>query len=149
MNETKTWLLVADASGARIFEVAADGRSMQREPVQAFETETPPSREIASDRQGRTFDSAGEGRHAKERPTDPQRYEKERFARHLADALRKAYTGHAFGRLAIVAPPQMLGDLRACLDDEVRKAVVKETAKDLAMQPAHELERLLDDLVTP
>jgi protein required for attachment to host cells len=147
MSKTTTWLLVADASGARVFAADPAAGTLVREPVMTFEGDTAQSREIASDRPGRTFDRAGEGRHAKEPPTDPQRYEKERFAKHLVDALEKALATAAFDRLAVVAPPQMLGDLRAAYGDGLQKAIVKETAKDLAMQPAHELERMVGDLV--
>jgi protein required for attachment to host cells len=67
--------------------------------------ETAPSHDVTSDRPGRTFDSAGDSRHAKELPTDSHRYEKRRFAHELAGLLEHQRTSEAYGQLLIVAPP--------------------------------------------
>ena len=147
MTHPNTWLLVADAAGARIFLVDATTRTLVREPLYELSAATPPSSEIGSDRPGRTFHSAGPSRHAKEPPTDPHRYEKMRFAREVADLLANARTRRAFDRLVVVAPPQMLGDLRAAFAEDVRLVVTDEAAKDLAMFAPHELESHLGDLL--
>lgn len=147
MTKATTWLLVADAERARIFAVAADGATLEREPLHELTAEMAPSREIASDRPGRTFDSAGEGRHAKAPPTDPKRHEKERFARAVVELLESARGRSEFDHLAVVAPPPMLGDLRTLLSPQLRAMVVAETAKDLAMRPAHDLETQLAELL--
>lgn len=145
---TKTeWMLVADAARARIFEVDAAKGALVRTPVREMTAETLASREIGSDRPGRSFDSAGQGRHAMEPPTDPHRYEKRRFAHDLAEVLEDERKKGNFGRLYLVAPPQMLGDLREALSDGLRRLVGCETAKDLAMLAPHEIEEHLDEVL--
>jgi protein required for attachment to host cells len=144
MKAPTTWLVVADAGGARWFEVEPNG-VIDRTPHTTLEADPAPSREIASDRPGRTFDSAGQGRHAKEEPTDPHRYEKQRFAHTLAERLEAAVDRNRVERLVIVAPPRLLGDLRAAMSGSLRRAVASEVDKDLAMMPPHELQRCLAD----
>jgi len=144
MKAPTTWLVVADAGGARLFEVDANG-VLTRTPHTTLEADPAPSREIASDRPGRTFDSMGEGRHAKAPPTDPQRYEKKRFAHTLAERLETAVTRNDVERLVIAAPPQLLGDLRAAMASVLAAAVAGEVQKDLTNLPPHELERYLAD----
>lgn len=131
MKPTVTWVLIADGARARIVANEGPGRGISSVPGYEFEATTKPSREIDADKPGRTFDSAGQGRHAKEPPTDAHRYEEHKFVRMLAEKLREAFVQRAFDRLVIIAPPVALGDLRKLLDKEVAKAVHAEIPKDL------------------
>ena len=120
-----TWVLIADGAKARV--LAQQKNFAQLKP--AFEQEEftgtrAQSREIASDRPGRSFDSGGQGRHAMEPPTDPQRYAKYEFARELAERLEEAVHAHRFDKLVLVAAPKTLGDLRELLPDPVKTKVV-------------------------
>jgi protein required for attachment to host cells len=144
MKAPTTWLVVADAGGARLFEVDPNA-VLNRTPHTTLKADPAPSREIASDRPGRTFDSAGEGRHHKAPPTDPHRYEKKRFAHTLAERLETAVNRHEVERLVVVSPPQLLGDLRAAMSSVLQAAVAAEIDKDLTKLPPHELERYLAD----
>lgn len=144
MKAPTTWLVVADAGGARLFDVEANG-VLARTPHTTLEAEPAPSREIASDRPGRTFDSGGAGRHAKVPPTDPHRYEKERFARTLAERLHTGVTRREVERLVLVAPPQLLGDLRATMSAASKDAIRGELGKDLTKLSPPELQRSLAD----
>ena len=146
MVKRARWIIVADAGRARVFELDPNG-ALVRIPIREMHAETAPSRDIASDRPGRTFDSAGQGRHAKEPPTDPHRYEKHRFAHELAGFLEDKRKQDVVGQLFIVAPPQMLGDLREEFSDELKKLVKTELAKDLSMLPPHEIEQHLEDIL--
>jgi protein required for attachment to host cells len=144
MKAPTTWLVVADAGGARVFEVGANG-ALERTPRTTLEADAAPSREIASDRPGRTFDIVGNGRHAKAPPTDPHRYEKKRFAHTLAERLESAVARREVERLVVAAPPQLMGDLRAAMASGAKDAVATEIAKDLTKLPPHDLERHLAD----
>ncbi|MBB4287162.1 host attachment protein [Roseospira goensis] len=139
MSTSTTWVLVADATRARVFEATGQPLDLARTPVHEMTAADPPSRDIASDRPGRTFESVGDLRHAKEPPTDPHRHEKRRFAHAIAGLLERGRTTAAFDRLVIVAPPQMLGDLRDELSDPLRGLVIAEVDKDLSMLPPHDL----------
>lgn len=147
MAKPTTWLLVADAGHARVYTVDADTRRIERVPLLEFDAPTPKSREIASDRPGRTFDRVGDGRHAKAPPTDPLRYEKERFAREVAHRLERAATTGAFDRLVVVAAPAFLGDLRAVATPPLASRIAQEVAKDLVHVPPHELDVRLGEVL--
>jgi protein required for attachment to host cells len=139
-----TWILIADGARARVLAQARDFAPL--EP--AFEQEeftgsTAQSREIASDRPGRSFDSGGQGRHAMEPPTDPQRYAKYTFARELATRLEEAAHAGRFARLVLVAAPKTLGDLRELLPGVVKAKIVAEIDKDLTKVPGPELAKHL------
>lgn len=140
------WIIVTDAGRARVFELDSKG-ALVRTPIREMEAEIAPSREIGSDRPGRAFDSAGQGRHAEEPRTDPHRYEKRRFAHEVAAFLEDERKHDVVGQLFIVAPPQMLGDLREEFTDELKKLIKSELAKDLSMLPPHEIEQHLEEIL--
>jgi protein required for attachment to host cells len=141
---TTTWVLIADGARARLL---AQDKPFERLRPALEEEEltgtTAQSREIGSDRPGRSFDSAGQGRHAMAPPTDPQRYAKYAFARELAERLEEAVHAGRFDRLVLVAAPKTLGDLRELLPGPVKAKVVAEIDKDLTHVPVRELPRHL------
>jgi protein required for attachment to host cells len=149
MPKPTIWVLVADAARARLFEVEQPQQTLSPALGRELIGSNLPSREIASDRPGRTFDSGGEGRHAKEPPTDPARHAQEKFARDVVRLLDEKSKSRAFDRLIIVAPPQFLGDLRAVMPRQLQTAIAAEVAKDLSKLPLHELQdhlrEVLDD----
>ena len=78
---------------------------------------------------------------------DWHEFEKHLFAKSLAAQLNKSAQKKAFGRLALVAPAKVLGDLRAALSKQTGEMVVAELSKDLTgiadrELPAH-LEKVL------
>ena len=76
-----TWLLVADASRAKVFESSSARKAVHALDDMTLAEDLPKSRELLTDRPGRTFDSVGGGRHAKENPSDPLRQRKREFAK--------------------------------------------------------------------
>lgn len=140
MPKKVTWMLVADGERARLFEYKK-GANPALDPVWDHQMVLPDrqSREIASDRPGRTFDSAGEGRHAKEIPTDPKRYEKQRFASEIVEKLDDARKRNEFEDLILVSPPQFLGDLRSAIKSPLDRCVTAEVSKDLSKLKPEEI----------
>lgn len=138
MPET-TWILIADATRARVFE---HHRSMQSFEL-VFEDDRPELRDPdwmrESDRPGRVHDSVGQGRHAMQPQTTPDERDREQFARDLIERLTLGVNEHRFSQLLLVAPPAMLGALRNLLDQGLRERVIAELDKDLTKLPAHEL----------
>jgi protein required for attachment to host cells len=131
MRKTKTWVVVADGSRARLFINDGPGKGLRLLQNGNIASEHPPTREISTDRPGRTFDSTGGGRHAMEPPSDSHRHAKRAFAQDLAARLNQAQKQNAFDRIVLIAPPQALGDLRATLSPGVRDRVSGELNKDL------------------
>ena len=99
------------------------------------------SSDMVRDSLPRTFDSVGPGRHAITPKSDPHRTEKKTFARELAQALDAAVGKDAYDRLIIIAPPQMIGDLRPHLSAAVKRCLERELLLDLADAPIPEIAR--------
>lgn len=123
-----TWVVVGDASRARIFR--AEGRQPW---MLVHELDHPESREhinvLLSDRQGRV--THGNGSHsAMDAHTEPHEVEAIRFARVLADRLEAAHAHSLFDEIVVVAPPHFLGLLRSTIDAEVQKRVRFSLPKD-------------------
>jgi protein required for attachment to host cells len=144
-----TWILIADGAKARLVTQGRHSRRFEPASERAFFGTTAQSKEIASDRPGRSFDSGGEGRHAMEPPTDPQRYAKFSFARDLANHLIKAAGENRFDSLILVAAPKTLGDLRELLPATVRGKVKAEIDKDLTNVKDQDLGKHLDSYLKP
>ena len=123
-----TWLLVADGSQAKIFELAAKGRIQEKD---ALAVDHPPTRELVSDRPGRTFDSAGQGRHAMEPPTDAHEKAEADFLRSVAKRLEAGCQRKEFEELIVIAAPRALGLLRQLLPESVKDATTREVSHDL------------------
>lgn len=148
MAAKTTWVLVSDGARARFF--ISDGRTLAPALGHDLAAATRiPAREAESDRPGRGFDGAGQGRHAMDSHTDWKTHEKTGLARAVADRLRQAAERQEFHRLVVVASPEMLGDLRDCFDKVVTQRVVAEIAKDLSHLDERDLSRQLGDALKP
>ncbi len=139
MKRIVTWILIADGSKARIARNDGPGHGVQAVAGGEFQGRNLPGREVASDRPGRSFDSAGRGRHAMEPQTDPHEYDKQAFLMRLAGFLDKKAKQGRYDRLVLVAPPRVLGYLRNRLSDAARRKVSAELGKDLTQVPLHQL----------
>jgi protein required for attachment to host cells len=128
-----TWILVADAHHARIWQ---SRHALTFEDIALVEEMEPSAkhrfgREIRTDQPGRSFSSMGPGRSAVQSHTDPLEAEHQHFAAQLADHLATAAKPPACDRLVIAAAPKMLGYLRAEMAHLVKTPVIKEIDKDL------------------
>lgn len=154
MKPLRTWALIADGAHARILE---NNGSVHGDPYRGnpgdgearhdwvpldglvFQGDHSATHELVTDRQGRSFGSAGSRRSALEVKTDPHRAQKTKFANDLADVLAQKLQEGAYHRLIIAAPPATLGDLRKSISEKVRATVVAEFAHDLTKIPNHEI----------
>lgn len=139
MKPIITWVLVADGARAKVYHNDGPGKGLAEVPGTEFADAHPATRDINADRPGRTFDRGGEGRHAKEPPSDPHREAKRKFAKQVADLLQDGLNRGAYDRLVLVAPPKALGDLRRQVGKGVQAKVSGELAKDLTHLSVHEL----------
>jgi protein required for attachment to host cells len=144
MKPTTTWILIADGARARIFANRGPGKGIEAVAGGAFDADHRPDREIMSDRPGRAFESVGDARHAIEPHHDAHRELKQAFAEELAALLDAKLAAKTYDRVVLVAPPAMLGDLRASLSEPVRAVVYAEIDKDLTKTPEAELPLCLD-----
>ena len=140
MKATHTWILVADAGRARIFANHGVGKGLEEVTEGEHTHPLPKTREIGTDKPGRSFDSHGTGRHAMEPRVDWHEQAKEEFAKELAKWLKAAWLADSFGRLVIAAPPRTLGELRRELDPQVAKCISAEIDKDLTHHTPEQVE---------
>jgi protein required for attachment to host cells len=143
----QTWIIIAD--GARAHIVCNDGIGKGVTPVldRDLKSAWVPTRALGTDRPGRTFESADSSRHAMEPRVDWHRFEKHQFVEKMAKLVNKAASRRTYDRLVLVAPPEILGVLRAALSEPAKKRVVAELAKDLTSVPVREIPERLRDVV--
>ncbi|MXQ06994.1 Host attachment protein [Alphaproteobacteria bacterium GH1-50] len=140
--ENGTWVLVADGQKALILENLTDGEDPHLDVTDEETKENPQTQDWAANRRGRVQQSANVGSHAYS-DTDWHEFEKDRFAKDLADILyKKAHAGE-FDRIVLVASPQVLGVLRDELHDEVKSKIVGEIDKTLTNHPVNEIEEIV------
>lgn len=133
---SKDWIAVADRNRCRIFQQT--GRNGPLEEI--VDLVAPATRlknqDINTDRHGRAFDSAGQGRHAMGSSVEPVEQEAIRFAKDVAAKLDAGRQQNSFGRLYIVAEPRFLGYLRQNIGRPLKETVAAEIDKDWTSQSA-------------
>jgi protein required for attachment to host cells len=102
----------------------------------------PPTREMGTDRPGRTVSGPGDVRSAMEQ-TDWHQMEEDRFVDTIAGVLARAAAADPDLQIAIVLPPKALGHLRAGMSAAVQKHVITEIPKDLTRHPIPDIARHL------
>ena len=136
-------VLVADSARARFFSIAGP-----RAPLEPVEDLVCPEsrmkeRDLVSDRQGRSFDSKGAGRHATEPAKSASDVVAARFASEVAARLETGRLNDEYRRLFIVADPRFLGLVDKALGKSVRNLVCGKLNKDLSkLKPAEIREHL-------
>jgi protein required for attachment to host cells len=107
------------------------------------------SRDIGSDRPGRSFESGTTARHGVGQRHDLHAMEMEKFVRAVGDQLNVASGRDEFDELLIVAPPRALHELREALDAATQTKLVGALEKDLVKTPDHELWPHVREWVSP
>jgi protein required for attachment to host cells len=125
------WILVADSSEARIYSARNLRSELELVDRLTHEASRLHARELGSDVPGRVHDRFGPGRHSLDQGQQLKHTEKQRFAREIAARLAEAQQQGKFDRLVVMAGPEFLGILRACLDKSVAETVIAEVSKDL------------------
>lgn len=147
MKGNTWWILVADASSARLF--SAEKIYGDWELIKKFDH--PESREkdvdIISDKFG-TFPNLGtSGSSAYTEPTDPKEAEEDRFAHQLAAELNLGRTKNYYHKLVLVAPPRFHGRLNKHCDSHVLNLIQKHLEKDFSHLKDHELIPRVQELI--
>ncbi|MDX8408092.1 MAG: host attachment protein [Mariprofundaceae bacterium] len=132
----RIWILTADNAEAVIYS-SNGGRSDLIEHKRFTHPQSRlHDRDLTSDLPGRTYDSAGHGRHAMEQPLDPKKHEAATFAKQLADYLHHACSDGSCNKLYIAASPAFLGLLREHYSKPVQQVLAQELDCNLVAQPA-------------
>jgi len=155
-QQQMTWVLVCDASRARLFQAAPRGDELVLLDEMAHPESRAHARDLMSDAQGRKpvgpvparpghGQNGAYGRPGAEPDTDPKEVEAQKFARQLAERLEKGLNDHAYDRLVVTAPPHFLGLVRASVSTQVERRVGATFDKDLTSMDAAEIARRLGD----
>ena len=143
-SKSMHWVVVADEAHANVF-----GRETRRGPLELLfeldnETARKKGHELETDRGGRSFDSAGQGRHAMEPTSDPHRQAAMRFAGDIIDTVERAHHAGLCKDFALIAPPKFLGVLRARLDSQHHFAPALTIDKNLVRHDVADIEASLE-----
>lgn len=135
-------VVVADGERALFLKNKGDPEYPNFEVLREMEQENPPTREQGTERPGRHSDGPSPHNSAYEE-TDWHRLGKERFAAEITDRLYGWAHAGKFDAVAIVAPPQVLGEMRKRLHQEVASKVVAEISKTLTNHSVVDIEKIL------
>ncbi len=139
---SKTWVVVADTSRARIFSADTPASKL-------LETETltqPEARlhqgDLVSDRPGMDRNS-GNGTHNMGHETAAKEELANRFAAEVCNRLEQGRIKSQFDKLYIVAAPSFLGLIRKYQTPALKKVIAGEVSKNMAMKGADEIKKSL------
>ena len=136
------WVVAADGAKALLLENVGSRMSPTLRTREVHQQDDPKTRELGTDRPGRSFSSVGTGRSALEQ-TDWHEQEGQRFLARLAARLERAVLAGEVKSLIVVAPPRAIGLLRKEMSQHVRQAVRAEVEKDVVKMPVDEIARHL------
>lgn len=140
MENGKTWILVADASKARLFSTHKARLFSEKKPnnlelIQEFTHEDSRKKgiDLKSDRMGENAHGTfAEG-------TPPKKIEAERFALELSHALDSKLKENSLHDLILVAPPAFMGLLNKHLSHGLQKVVSQTIEKDYTQDSVNHL----------
>jgi protein required for attachment to host cells len=135
-------IFVLDGGHMALFRNVGSVTAPTLKLVAKNEVTTPSTAELGSDRPGRAFQSVGHGRAAYE-VADLHQKSEDGF---IGDATQLVCTHmtQPGQRAIIIAPPQVLGQVRDLLKPEVHAHVIAEIGKDYVSKTPLELVDLLD-----
>jgi protein required for attachment to host cells len=139
-----TWILCADRSRARLFEIDLHSDAPREVADFANPAGRAHERDLRSDADGRYY---GKGERNQGHAAIPDRSvgdrETERFAESLRDYLERARAQQRFGQLWVAAAPAMLGLLRQNFGKPLRDVVEFEIDKEFTTDTPRDIQRQL------
>ncbi len=143
----RIWIVVADASSAKVVEYQGPDGQLKVVPEGEFEHANLATRDLVTDNPGRGFanPASSEARSAMEPQTDPKAYEEFRFLGRVAEFIERQV--QQFDELIIAAAPKALGILRKHLPAKVQDKVRAEINRDYTHIPLHDLRKHLQGVV--
>jgi len=138
-----TWILVSDASQARLYSTTGRHQPLHLEREIANPQGRAREQDLVSDQTGRIRKGGIHGVHSAMDPrTTAHQAVADQFARELVKLLQQER--NSFASLVIAAPPHFLGELRALLGKEVEGCLKATVAKDLIHFEGSELRERLN-----
>ncbi|MBX7146345.1 MAG: host attachment protein [Alphaproteobacteria bacterium] len=140
------WVLVADGKQAQIYTLTVQERHIPHKggvknseelleqniiPIEnmKWHADSPAMYDIGRNATGMVHESVGSARHMGEPRIDVRKEVKQNFAVTLTTHLNQEILQQKFDQLIIIAPPEMLGELRKGFSDLVQKNIIAELPK--------------------
>lgn len=120
------WVVVADATCARIFSAANRSAELIEQKDLLHTVSRAPSSSLTSDRSGRDTDIQHTGSHTMGHEKSIKKQELHNFAREIGQLLEHHRQKNHFYRLYVMASPQLLGLLRQELHHETQEMIAGE-----------------------
>lgn len=141
----EAWVLVCDGSKAIFYRNVSSIRHVRLIARHTLEEHHPPTRDLGSDRPGRSYDSHDSSRSAVASPDWHQEAET-KFLKAVATKLEEIVNTEGGSALLILAAPRALGVLRDNLGPTSRQLLKAELARDLVKMPKHKVEAYLEKI---
>ncbi len=144
----KKWIVVADSSRARIFEVANREKHLQEIEDMVNPEGRANNRDLESDAAGR-YHGGGQRLQGGTSGTtiNAVEHETEWFAKSIGEYLDKARAERRYERLYLVAAPKFLGLLRDNLTRETRNTVSEELSKEISRLQGRDIESYIKEKI--
>ncbi|MHA1543693.1 MAG: host attachment protein [Alphaproteobacteria bacterium] len=133
------WIVVGDGGGYRMYSCLRMGGPLTLVTEATNPLADKRTREIGSDRPGRSQASPGQGRHALQNKVDWHTEAEKEFAKALGVLLSGRYREKAFDKLFLIAPAKILGEIRHHLPLKALAGNLSQLTKDLTHLKIHEL----------
>lgn len=125
----KDWVVATDGGRALIMRNDGTTADPKLTVLRKYDQYVPATRELGTDKPGRTHARVGSSRAAME-PTDFHQQAEDRLMVEVATDLAEDLRQQKFSALVVAAAPATLGALRKAMSNELRKTVVAEVPKD-------------------
>jgi protein required for attachment to host cells len=136
-----TWIVAADSSRARIFEVQGVHDTLREIEDFANPAGRSQNHELGSDARGHNSARSGhEQAHAPEPHVDEVEHQTELFSKRVSAYLDQARVEHRYDKLCLIAFPKFLGLMRRELSKDTQRLVEDEVPKDISQLDARDIE---------
>lgn len=137
-----TWILVANASLARLYENLGPNKGLKLVKELIHPESRLKNSELVTDRPG-SMAASGNGQGAKQPQTLPKDHQAKVFAHELAQELYQGRTRNAYGRAIVMAPPAFMGMLNGVIDHPTAQLITDRFEKDYTKSPEPQIREKL------
>jgi protein required for attachment to host cells len=124
-----TWILVANASSARLFDKGASSKSLNLIGEFSHPESRQKGSELASDRPGH-YQSKGTAHGAFTESSNPKELEADRFAQELVNKLEQGRVNNEWQDVIVIAPPHFHGLINKHLPTMIKDKIKSSFSKD-------------------
>jgi protein required for attachment to host cells len=146
----KTWILVADSSRARFFEMIDRSEDLREIDDLVNPAGRQHALDLRTDNVGRYYGRGEQMQgHAAPPRTDPVTHEVELFAKTVGHYLEQARVEHRYERLCLICAPKFLGQVRENLTKDTRSLVTGALDKDISRLDTRQVQQYVKEKLSP